>query len=60
VSENSDYVVTIDLNVLNHLGINLYSNIAADCPNSINLRVTQVSFSAATMFFVANMAFSTH
>jgi len=29
VSENSDYVVTIDLNVLNHLGINLYSNIPA-------------------------------
>jgi len=57
---NDHYRMTVDLNVLDHLGINLYSNIAADCPNSINLRVTQVSFSAATMFFVANMAFSTH
>lgn len=26
---NSPYKMTLDLNVLNHLGINLYSNVAA-------------------------------
>lgn len=45
MANNDHYKMTVDLNVLNHLGINLYSNIAAVLTDTASLSKSKTTAS---------------